>query len=162
MLTVKIICVGTLKEKYLKDAILEYSKRLKPFCKFEIIEIPEHKLPKNPSSLTIEKALDYEGLKIFEKVNKSDYNIALCIEGKQYSSVEFSKIIENISVNGFSTINFIIGSSFGLSNRLKENTDLKLSLSSMTFSHQIARVLLCEQIYRAFNILSGGKYHKSF
>lgn len=160
MRTIKIICIGTLKENYLKDAIIEYSKRLKAYCNLEIIEIPEYKLSKNPSKLTIEKALEIEGEKILEKINKSDYNIALCIEGKQFSSVEFSKIFETTSINGFSTINFIIGSSFGLSKTIKEKADLKLSLSSMTFSHQIARVLLCEQIYRAFNILSGGKYHK--
>lgn len=160
MQTIKIICIGNLKEKYLKEAIIEYSKRLKAYCDLEIIEIPEYKLPKNPSKLTIEKALDNESKKIFEKINKTDYNIALCIEGKQFSSVEFSKIIDNTSINGFSTINFIIGSSFGLSETIKEKVDLKLSLSAMTFSHQIARVLLCEQIYRAFNILSGGKYHK--
>ena len=160
MQTIKIICIGTLKENYLKDAIIEYSKRLKSYCNLEIIEIPEYKLPKNPSKLTIEKALDNESIKILEKINKTDYNVALCIEGKQFSSVEFSKIIDNTSINGFSTINFIIGSSFGLSQNVKKKADLKLSLSSMTFSHQIARVLLCEQIYRAFNILSGGKYHK--
>jgi len=160
MRTIKIICIGSLKENYLKDAITEYSKRLKAYCNFEIIEIPEYKIPKNPSKLTIEKALENESEKILEKINKSDYNIALCIEGKQFSSIEFSKIIDNTSINGFSTINFIIGSSFGLSKSIKEKADLKLSLSAMTFSHQITRVLLCEQIYRAFNILSGGKYHK--
>lgn len=160
MRTIKIICIGNLKENYLKDAITEYSKRLKAYCDLKIIEIPEYKISKNPSKLTIEKALENESEKIFEKINKSDYNVALCIEGKQISSIEFSKIIDNTSINGFSTINFIIGSSFGLSKSIKEKADLKLSLSAMTFSHQIARVLLCEQIYRAFNILSGGKYHK--
>ena len=162
MQTIRIICIGNLKENYLKDAITEYSKRLKAYCDLKIIEIPEYKLSKSPSKLTIEKALENEAEKILKKINKQDYNIALCIEGKQSSSVKFSKIIDNISINGFSTINFIIGSSFGLSEMIKEKSDLKLSLSSMTFSHQIARVLLCEQIYRAFNILSGGKYHKSF
>ena len=160
MRTIKIICIGNLKENYLKDAITEYSKRLKAYCDLKIIEIPEYKIPKNPSKLTIEKALENESEKIFEKINKTDYNIALCIEGKQFSSVDFSKIFETTSINGYSTINFIIGSSFGLSKSIKEKADLKLSLSAMTFSHQITRVLLCEQIYRAFNILSGGKYHK--
>jgi len=160
MHTVKIICIGDLKKNYLKDAINEYSKRLKPYCELKIVEIPEYKLPKNPSRSTIEKALENESSKIIEKIAKAEYNIALCIEGKQFSSVEFSKIISNTSINGFSTINFIIGSSFGLSETIKEKSNLKLSLSSMTFSHQIARVLLLEQIYRAFNILSGGKYHK--
>ena len=162
MRTIRIICIGTLKEKYLKDAIIEYSKRLQAYCDLDIIEIPEYKLSKKLSPLTIEKALESESTKIREKINKSDYNIALCIEGKQYSSIDFSTIIDSVSVNGFSTINFIIGSSFGLSKSIKEKSDLNLSLSSMTFSHQITRVLLCEQIYRAFNILSGGKYHKSF
>lgn len=160
MRTIKVICIGNLKENYLKDAITEYFKRLKAYCDLKIIEIPEYKLSKNPSKLTIEKALKIEGEKILEKIHKSDYNIALCIEGKQFSSVEFSKIFETTSINGFSTINFIIGSSFGLSKTIKEKADLKLSFSAMTFSHQITRVLLCEQIYRAFNILSGGKYHK--
>lgn len=160
MQTIRIICIGNLKENYLKDAIIEYSKRLKVYCNLEIIEIPEYKLSKSPSKLTIEKALENEAEKTLEKINKSDYNIALCIEGKQFSSLDFSKVFETTSVNGFSTINFIIGSSFGLSEMIKEKSDLKLSLSSMTFSHQITRVLMCEQIYRAFNILSGGKYHK--
>lgn len=160
MRTIKIICIGNLKENYLKDAITEYSKRLKAYCDLKIIEIPEYKISKNPSKLTIEKALENESEKIFEKINKTDYNIALCIEGNQFSSIDFSKIFETTSLNGYNTINFIIGSSFGLSKSIKEKADLKLSLSAMTFSHQIARVLLCEQIYRAFNILSGGKYHK--
>ncbi|MBR1779238.1 MAG: 23S rRNA (pseudouridine(1915)-N(3))-methyltransferase RlmH [Clostridia bacterium] len=159
-MNLKIISVGNLKEKYLKDAVLEYSKRILAYCKFEITEIPEYKLPKNPSAAMILKAMEMEGDRISEKINKTDYTIALCIEGKQFSSIDFADLIKSASLKRSGSINFIIGSSFGLSESIKQMANLKLSLSQMTFAHQVVRVLLCEQIYRAFNILSGGKYHK--
>lgn len=159
-MNIKIICIGTLKEKFFKDAIEEYSKRLKPFCHFEICELSEHKLGKNFSSADIISALDSEKNKVLSCIPKNAYVIALCVEGKELDSVGLSKVIDSAALSGKSTIVFIIGSSFGLSEDLKVKADLCLSMSRLTFPHQLARVLLVEQIYRSFQILSGTKYHK--
>lgn len=160
MLSVNIICVGNLKEKYLKDAIAEYSTRLTPFCRFSVVELPEYKLPQNPSESQIEKAIEEEGKKILEKISRNSFVIPMCIEGKNLSSEELSQKLSRVSVEGKSAVDFIIGGSFGLSNEVKARGDLKLSMSRMTFPHQLARVMLTEQIYRAFQISTGGKYHK--
>lgn len=160
MQNITVITLGTLKEKYLKEAVLEYSKRLKTLCKFEIIELSEHKIPDNPSQKQIEISLEKEAEKIFSKINKSSVIIALCIEGKQKSSEELARYFEECAINSKSHITFIIGSSFGLSDMVKEAAHLKLSFSKMTFPHQLARVLLCEQIYRAFKINQNSEYHK--
>lgn len=161
MLTINIIALGKLKEQYLKDAICEYSKRLSPYCKFNIIEIAEKKLSNNPSQKEIENALAEEGKVILKYADvKSAYNISMCIEGKQLSSKELAENFNAIAISGKSIINFIIGSSFGLSEDVKINSDFKLSMSKMTFPHQLARVMLSEQIYRAFQILNNSKYHK--
>ncbi len=160
MLKVKIICVGNLKEKYLKEAFLEYKKRLMAFCIFEVLEISEHKLSNNPSRAEIEKAMCEEGKKILSKISKGSYIIALCIEGKEMSSEKVASYLDELQIKGVSDVNFIIGGSFGLSDEVKAISNLKLSMSPMTFPHQLARVMLCEQIYRAFQISSGGKYHK--
>lgn len=158
MLNVKIITVGKLKEKYLKDACEEYLKRLKRFGNVSVTELPEYKLSDNPSEKEIEIALDSEADGILK--NASGYIIPLCIEGKQLSSVKLAEKLADIPVHGQSTVSFIIGSSFGLSDKVKQKADFKLSMSEMTFPHQLARVMLLEQIYRAFQINSGGKYHK--
>lgn len=158
MMTVNIICVGKLKEAYWRDACAEYSKRLGAFCKFSIIELDESRLPSSPSDLQIQKALDEEGTKILAKC--SGRIIALCIEGKELSSEKLSDKISSFANGGASQINFIIGSSFGLSEKVKAAADLRLSMSPMTFPHQLARVMLCEQIYRAFSITAGTRYHK--
>ena len=161
MININLITVGKLKEKYLKDAVSEYSKRLSSFCKLNITELPESRLSDNPSEKEIENALLSESKLIDTYMNKKNaFNISLCIEGKQLTSNELSSKIQEISVNGKSTINFIIVSSFGISPNIKSKSDLKLSMSKMTFPHQLARVLLLEQIYRAFQISIGGKYHK--
>ena len=161
MMNINIIAIGKLKESYLREAAYEYSKRLSGFCKLNIIEIPESRLSENPSEKEIQNALINEARLIEEQINKkSALNIALCIEGRQLSSEELSQKISGAGVNGKSTINFIIGSSFGISPNVKSKADFKLSMSKMTFPHQLARVLLLEQIYRAFQISSGGKYHK--
>lgn len=160
MLTVNIICVGKLKEKYWKDACQEYAKRLGAFCKFSIIEVDEHKVSGNPSQSEIKAAIASEGKKILSKLSQGTAVIAMCIEGKELSSPDLSSLIEKYSVTGTSNISFIIGGSWGLSDDIKNIASFKLSMSPMTFPHQLARVMLCEQIYRAFQILSDGKYHK--
>ncbi len=161
MMNVNIIAIGKLKESYLRDASKEYAKRLSGFCRLNIIELPESRLSDNPSEKEIQNALSNEAKLIEEQINKkSSLNIALCIEGKLLSSGELSAMISDAVVSGNSTINFIIGSSFGLSEKIKSKSHLKLSMSRMTFPHQLARVLLLEQIYRTFQISSGGKYHK--
>lgn len=160
MLKVKIICVGNLKEKYLKDAFLEYKKRILLFCNFELIEISEYKLGGNSSAAEIEKAKFEEGKKILSKISGGACVVALCIEGKEMASEKLAAYIESLPVSGVSEVIFIIGGSFGLSDDVKKAANLRLSMSPMTFPHQLARVMLCEQIYRAFQISSGGKYHK--
>lgn len=160
MLGVTIICLGKLKEKYLRDASDEYSKRLSAFCKLNIVELSPRMLSDNPSQKEIESALEAEAKIITEKIPKGAYIYSMCIEGKQISSEELSTEMENIGVSGKSNIVFIIGSSFGLSDSIKKMSDKKLSMSKMTFPHQLARIMLLEQIYRAVQISAGTKYHK--
>lgn len=160
MLKIKIICVGSLKEKYLKNAFLEYKKRLLSFCHFDVLEVSEYRLSNNPSRADIEKVKFEEGKKILSKISSGAHIITLCIEGKEMSSERLSSYIDSLTVNGVSEVNFVIGGSFGLSEKVKAVSNLKLSMSKMTFPHQLARVMLCEQVYRAFQISSGGKYHK--
>lgn len=160
MLNVNIICVGKLKEKFLTDAIKEYSKRLSAFCKLNITELDETKLPDRVSDSDIANALKSESEKILSKVGKDAFVIAMCIEGKMMSSEELSKLFDRVSVEGKSRVDIIIGSSFGLSDEVKRRADLRLSVSPMTFPHQLFRVMILEQVYRAFQISTGGKYHK--
>lgn len=160
MMKISIVCVGSLKEKYLKDAINEYAKRLSGLCAFEVVEINEERLPDNPSQSQIDLALKKEGERIFSKIKSGTKIIAMCIEGKMLSSEQLSKKITDYATSGTSSICFIIGGSFGLSSEVKSAADFKLSMSPMTFPHQLARVMLCEQIYRAFMINQGSKYHK--
>lgn len=159
MMTVNIICVGKLKEAYWRDACAEYSKRLSAFCKFSIIELDEARLSSSPSESEIKKALDDEGEKILAKCAGGKI-IAMCIEGKEMPSEKLALSIDSFASCGASRISFVIGSSFGLSDNVKKSADIRLSMSPMTFPHQLARVMLCEQIYRAFSINSGTKYHK--
>lgn len=159
-MNVTVICLGKLKESYLRDACAEYTKRLGAFCKINIVELNPVKLPDNPSQAQIDAALDTEAKLITEKIPKGAAILAMCIEGKQYSSEKFSALLENAGVEGGANAVFIIGSSFGLSEKIKQMSKYKLSMSEMTFPHQLARVMLLEQIYRAFQISSGGKYHK--
>lgn len=159
MLSVNIICVGKLKERYLRDAIDEYSKRMKPLCKLEIIELPEERVADNPSAAEIQRTITLESERITAKLNKSDYVIAMCVEGRNISSEELSSRLEDISMT-HSTVDLIIGGSWGLSEELKARSDFKLSMGKMTFPHQLCRVMLLEQIYRAFQISKGTKYHK--
>lgn len=159
MMKLHLICVGKLKESYWRDAFAEYEKRLGQFCSFALTELQECRLPSDPSEAQIVAALDEEGERI-EKASTGSKMIALCIEGKEFSSVEFAEKIEAYGIQGYGSVDFIIGSSFGLSSRLKKKADLRISFSPMTFPHQLARVMLMEQIYRAFQIMNHGKYHK--
>lgn len=160
MLNIKIIATGDLKEAYLREAIKEYQKRLGAWCKIEEIVLKEERLPDNPTDAQISKALELEEKKILEKISQKAYVIAMCIEGKQLSSEELAEKIEGITSLGKSEIVFIIGSSFGLSSTIKQRADYKLSISKLTFPHQLLRVILHETIYRSLSIINGTKYHK--
>lgn len=160
MMNVKILAPGKLKEAYLRDACAEYQKRLQAFCRLEMIEIPVQKLPDDPADAQISKALDTEAQEILRRIPAGARVYALCIEGKQMTSEQFSADMERAAVDGAGTVAFVLGSSFGLSPRVKQTAQVRLSMSPMTFPHQLARVMLLEQLYRAFQISHGGKYHK--
>lgn len=156
ILNINIICIGKIKEKYIKEGIEEFSKRMKSFGNFSIIELKEFGNDSN-RNLSIEK----ECKNILEALDKKKgYNVLLDIKGDFLSSEEMSKKIENIFLDGYSTINFIVGGSYGVSNQIKISSDLILSLSKMTFPHQLMRLILSEQIYRWFSIINNIKYHK--
>lgn len=159
MLEVRVICVGKLKEAYWRDACAEYAKRLGGFCRFSIVELPESRLPDDPSQAQIDAALRAEGEKILAAA-KGGVVIPLCIEGQQATSEQLSAKLDAFALDGHSTLCFVIGSSFGLDRSVKQAGSWNLSMSRMTFPHQLARVMLCEQLYRAFQISHGGKYHK--
>ena len=144
----------------MRDAMAEYMKRLSPYCKISVLELPESKVSASPSSSEIENAIIDEGKKILAKIPSGSYVFSMCIEGKQLSSEQLADQILHVTVSGKSSIVFIIGGSFGLSDDVKKLSDFKLSMSKMTFPHQLARVLLTEQLYRAFSINNNGKYHK--
>lgn len=159
MLNVNIICVGKLKESYLREAIEEYGKRMRTLCKLSVIELPEERTADNPSPAQTEKTVSAESDRILQKIGRSDYVVAMCVEGKNLSSEELSAKLEEIAqISG--TVDFIIGGSWGLSDALKARADFRLSMGRMTFPHQLFRVMLLEQIYRAFQISRGTKYHK--
>ena len=160
MYNIDIICVGKLKEDYLRGACAEYSKRLSAFCKLKITELTPACIPDDPSRTQIDSALADEGKRILQLIHPSARVYAMCIEGKQLSSEELSRDIEQAAVGGSGNLIFIIGGSHGLTDEVKRRANFKLSMSKMTFPHQLARVMLLEQIYRAFMISSGGKYHK--
>ncbi|MEI6578736.1 MAG: 23S rRNA (pseudouridine(1915)-N(3))-methyltransferase RlmH [Eubacteriales bacterium] len=160
MLNIALICVGKLKESYLREAAAEYQKRLSAFCRLEITELSPCKLPENPSPAQVEAALIQEGGQIMAKIPSNAKVYALCIEGKQLSSGELSAKLVTETNRGVSNITLIIGGSHGLSEDVKKRADLMLSMSKMTFPHQLARIMLLEQLYRAGMISNGGKYHK--
>ncbi len=159
MINVNLICVGNLSQNFVREGCNEYYKRLKPFCNLNIIEVTEEKLPDKPSEKQIETALSKEGEEIIKKVPRGAYVVALCIEGNGISSTELAKRIEKVSTN-YSKIAFVIGSSYGLSQKVKDSADFLLSLGQITLPHQLARLVLSEQIYRAFSINGNMKYHK--
>ncbi|MBE7038884.1 MAG: 23S rRNA (pseudouridine(1915)-N(3))-methyltransferase RlmH [Ruminococcaceae bacterium] len=157
---IKIICVGKLKEKYLKDGISEYIKRLSRFCKTEIIELNDEKIPDNASKAEEDIVIKNEGEKILKHIQKGEYVISLCVEGKSISSTGLAEKINEITLSGLSTITLIIGGSLGIDDKIKNLSDFKLSFSKMTFPHQLMRLILLEQIYRAFKINANEEYHK--
>ena len=159
MMKITVIALASLKEKYLREAADEYIKRLGAFCDLKIIELDPVRLPEKPSSAEISAALCREAELIAKKIPAGDFVVPLCIEGKQFSSEEFAEILEK-KMNIGRGVTFIIGSSCGLSDDIKRRADLKLSFSKMTFPHKLFRVMLLEQLYRAFKICSGGAYHK--
>ena len=159
MQRVTVLCVGKLKEKFYIDAAAEYVKRLQRHCKLELIELPEQRLPDDPSPAEIKKALRAEGDAIREKLPKGGAVIALCIEGKPCSSQELSRRMADLAVQGKTQLTFLIGGSVGLDEDLKRRADWRLSMSPMTFPHHMARIMLLEQIYRAYQIAAGTKYH---
>lgn len=159
MLHINIICVGKIKENYLKDAITEYAKRLSKYCKLQIIEVQDEQIPDNLSNKLSENVKEIEGKRILAQI-KNSYVISLDLKGKQFTSEEFSNKLENISLNSNSNISFIIGGSIGLSNEVIQHSNELICFSKMTFPHQLIRVFLLEQIYRAFKISNHETYHK--
>ena len=160
MLGVKIICVGKLKEKYFVDAANEYIKRLGAYCKLEIEELPECRLPLNPTQKDVESALLEEAERIELRLPSNTAIIALDIEGKMLDSLQLSELLQRFAAYGKSRLCFIIGSSIGLHQRIKDRADFRLSMSKMTFPHHLARIMLLEQLYRGFKIAEGSSYHK--
>ena len=159
MLSVKVICVGKLKEKYWHDACVEYLKRLGPYCNADVTEVKEEKLPANASASDEKNVIEAEGRYLLDRISKGDYVIALDVRGKELSSEELAVRLSEISFSHSSVV-FVIGGSLGLSDEVKMRADMKMSFGRITLPHQLARVVALEQIYRAFKINAGEKYHK--
>lgn len=161
MQNITIIAMGKVQKGFMLDGCNEYIKRLKTMCNLKIVQLEDVQLmEKNINDTLIQKTLDREADEIIKNIPKQSYVVSMCIEGKQMSSEELAKMFSDKAVEGFSNICFIIGSSHGLSDRVKQLSHYKMSMSKMTFPHQLARVMLLEQTYRAFSILGGSKYHK--
>lgn len=160
MVRIDFVVVGKLKEEYLREACREYLKRLGSYAKVNVVEIPESRLPQNPSASEITDCLQKEGQIILSKITSQTYVVTLCIEGEMFTSIQLAQKLEQAQNQGASHICFIIGGSHGLDDRVKEYSDLRLSMSRMTFPHQLARVMVLEQCYRAFSIQNNSKYHK--
>ncbi len=160
MYSVHLITVGKLKEKFYLSAKEEYVKRLGGYCKLTVVELPEEKLPQQPSQGEIKGALDKEAKKILEKIPSTAKIVALCVEGKLLDSPQLSQVLETAQQGESKHLVFLIGGSFGLAEQVKARADVKLSLSPMTFPHHLAQIILLEQIYRGFKILEGSAYHK--
>ena len=159
-MNVNFIAMGKLKEAYYREACAEYLKRLGAFAAAKVYEPQPVDLPQEPNRTQIDKALSQEAARIREYIKPSSFTIAMCIEGKTLSSEQLSEKLSDIANRGISTVNFVVGSSFGLSEELKAAADLRMSMSPMTFPHSLARVMLMEQVYRAYSILNNSKYHK--
>ena len=157
---ITLITVGKIKEKYLKDAIAEYSKRLSKYCKLDIVEVADEKTPDNASEVVEDSVRDKEGERILKYIKDDMYVITLEIAGKMLTSEELSEKIENLGIQGKSNVAFVIGGSIGLGNAVLKRSDYALSFSKMTFPHQLMRVILLEQIYRSYRIKNGEPYHK--
>lgn len=157
---ITLVTVGKIKEKYLEQAIAEYSKRLVRYCKLEILQVADEKTPEGASAAVEEQIKEKEGERILSQVRDGSFVIALAIEGKMMSSEELAQKMDRLAVEGTSQITFIIGGSLGLSRKVLERADFLLSFSKMTFPHQLMRVILLEQIYRSYRIITGQPYHK--
>jgi len=160
MFDITLIAIGKLKEKFYINAAEEYAKRLKGYCNFRILELSEIKLPDNPSPAEIFAGLEREAESIIEKIPKGAWFCVLTPEGKLLSSEELARKLKDVKLSGKSSACFLIGSSFGIAQRIKDAADMQLSMSPMTFPHHLARVMVLEQIYRAESIQAGSKYHK--
>ena len=160
MFDITLIVMGKLKEKFYLSAAAEYEKRLKGYCSFKIVELPEHRLPEDPSPAEIQTGLDKEAELIFQKIPKGAWLCIFTPEGKILSSEEFAAKLKEVKNIGKSSACFLIGSSFGISQKVKDKADFKLSMGKMTFPHHLARIMVLEQIYRAEAIQAGSKYHK--
>lgn len=160
MFDITLLVVGKLKEKFYLSAAAEYEKRLKGYCKFQIIELPEYRLPESPSPAEIQTGLEKEADQILAKIPKGTWFCVLTPEGRIISSEEFADKLHQIKISGKSSACFLIGSSFGIAPRVKAQADFKLSMGKMTFPHHLARIMVLEQIYRAEAIQAGSKYHK--
>ena len=159
-MNINIIAVGKMKEDYLKKACAEYAKRLSRFCKLQIIELPDEPMSDRPSESEKQMVLQKEGAKIQNAIKQTDVLITLCVEGKQMKSEKFADFMQQECVNGANTFTFVIGGSLGLLEDIKKQSRLRLSFSEMTFPHQLMRVVLLEQVYRAFKINANESYHK--
>lgn len=157
---ISILCVGKIKEKYLKDGIAEYSKRLSRYCKLDIIEVADEKTPDGASAVVEEQIKNIEGEKLMKHIRDDDYVITLAIEGKMLDSLELSKKMESLAISGVSHMVFVIGGSLGLADAVLKRADYKLSFSKMTFPHQLMRMILLEQVYRGYRIMKNEPYHK--
>ena len=160
MFDITLIVMGKLKEKFYLSAAAEYEKRLKGYCSFRLLELPEHRLPEDPSPAEIQNGLDKEAELIFSKVPKNSWLCIFTPEGKILSSEEFAGKLKDVKNSGKSSACFLIGSSFGISQKVKDKADFKLSMGKMTFPHHLARIMVLEQLYRAEAIQAGSKYHK--
>ena len=159
-MNIRIIAVGKVKEKYINEGIKEFSKRLSRYCTLDIIEIEDEKAPVNLSDKEMDIVKQKEGDRIIAKIPQNSFIISLEIQGKQISSEELSKKMEDLMIDGYNDITFIIGGSLGLSNEVSSKSNYKLSFSKMTFPHQLMRLILLEQVYRAWRIMKGEPYHK--
>lgn len=159
-MNIKLVVVGKLKEKYFKDGINEYAKRLSRFCKFKIVQVPDEKAPETLSKAEMDDVMDKEGTRILAKIKDREYVIALAIQGEELTSEQFAKKIQDLTTYGHSDITFVIGGSLGLAPKVLKRANLELSFGRFTLPHQLMRLVLTEQIYRAFMINSGSPYHK--
>lgn len=160
MLSVKLICVGKMRERHFVDAFEEYRKRLGAYCRLELAEIPEQRLPERPSGGEVQAALEREAAEIRKAIPADAYTVALCVEGRQMPSEGMAELIAERENSGKPRLCFVIGGSYGLHEEIKNAAQKKLSMSQMTFPHHLARVMLAEQLYRGFKIREGSRYHK--
>lgn len=159
-MNVNFIAMGKLKESYFREACAEYSKRLGAFARVNCAEPAPADLPQSPNAAEISRALELEAVRIREHIRPASYTVALCVEGKELSSEVLADRLTELGNRGVSAVNFVVGSSFGLSEEFKRSADFRMSMSPMTFPHGLARVMLYEQVYRAFSIINNSKYHK--